>query len=170
MIPANVRPGDFGLTTISGGVGKAIRFGQWLNGDGFANYEHAFVYVDNGNIVEAEPGGARFTPLHYDNVMWSSGLIAVPDHQRFALVQAAMSYVGIPYSELDYFSLAAKRLRLPVAGLDAYIASTGHMICSQLVAACYRDAGIPLFKCWTGDVTPGDLWQLLNTKRGHYGA
>lgn len=152
------QPGDIGLVTIKGDVGTLIRIGQWLNGDGFANYEHAFVMVSGGMIVEAEPGGARHVPLHYKNVLW----LTCPDQYRAGVVAAAMRHIGTPYSYLDYFSLAALRLHIPSHALREYVESSKHEICSQLAdaAACeggwhlYNDGRLPQ------DVTPGDLWQL----------
>jgi cell wall-associated NlpC family hydrolase len=161
------QPGDFGLTQIHGRVGKLIRAGQWLNGDGFFDYEHAFVYVGEGQVIEAEPGGARLASLTEYNVsavLWSTGAIGTTEAQRASIVAAARGYIGTPYSFLDYASLAAKRLHLWAPGLHSYVRSSGHMICSQLVAKCYFDAGCALFPGWTGDVTPGDLCNLVRSK------
>lgn len=158
------QPGDFGLTQIHGGAGRAIRIGQWLNGDGYHDYEHAFVYLGDGLLAEAEPGGARVMPLsEYDDctVAWSTGHFALKPEEAGLICMAARSYVGTPYSFLDYGTIAAHRLRIWAPHLRAYVASTGHMICSQLVARCYYDAGRELFRGWTGDVTPGDLYGLI---------
>jgi uncharacterized protein YycO len=158
-------PGDFELTHISGSVGIGIRIGQFLNGDGFKDFEHARLYLGDGKCIEAEPGGARVADVRlYDSVShrWSTGIIQLTDAERAKIVAAGYSYVGVPYSFADYFALAADRLHIPAPHLDTYVKSTGHMICSQLVARCYFDAGHPLFAGWTGDVTPGDLTNLLD--------
>lgn len=159
-------PGDFGLTQIHGTVGKLIRFGQWLNGDGLHDYEHAFVYVGCGSVIEAEPGGARLAPLsEYRDcqVQWSTGLLGLHPAQLDRVALAAARYLGTPYSFADYAALAAKRLHLWAPGLNAYVKSSKHMICSQLVSQCYTDAGVPLFpdKRLAQDVTPGDLYHRL---------
>lgn len=157
-------PGDFGLVPMGGDAGRLIRLGQWLNGDGFADYEHAFVLVDGGMIVEAESGGARRTAMHYEKVLWSTGHVALTDAQRRGIVAAADGYVGTPYSAADYFALAAHRLDLPWSqALKGYVATSAHMICSQLVDRCYQDAGVQLFDDgrWCGYVTPGSLCRLL---------
>ncbi len=152
---------------MAGRVGRLIRIGQWLNGDGFADYEHAFVYVGDGDLVQAEPGGAVLAPLtDYDGrpTLWSTGHIPLDDEQRRAVVAAARGYLGVPYSMTDYLALAAHRFRLPVSPLvKDYVADTRHMICSQLVDQCYRDAGVRLFTDarWPGYVTPADLAGLL---------
>jgi cell wall-associated NlpC family hydrolase len=158
-------PGDFGVVHMGGDAGKLIRFAQYLNGDGFADYEHAFVYVGNGQIVEAEPGGAKLVSIHYDNVLWSTGWYDLTDPQRVLICGAAKRYVGTPYSAADYYALVAKRLNMGplIPGLRDYVASSGHMICSQLVDRCYQDGGKQLFKDgrWNGYVTPGALAGLI---------
>ncbi|MFJ8040523.1 hypothetical protein ACIRBX_08475 [Kitasatospora sp. NPDC096147] len=168
---AEVRPlpGDFAVVRMGGRGGRAIRIGQWLNGDGFDDFEHAFVHVGNEELVEAQPGGAELRPLsvYTDGrpIRWSTGRIPLTDDQRRAIVAAARGYVGTPYSVADYLALAAHRFRLPVGLLiRAYVANSGHMICSQLVDQCYQDAGVHLFTDgrWSGYVTPADLANLLD--------
>lgn len=161
---ATVLPGDFGLTQIGGEVGRLIRVGEWLNGEGFANYEHAFVYIGGGYVVEAEPGGARMRPAtEYANIAWSSGHVQLTVCQRMDIVAAAKGYLGIPYSFLDYWALAVHRLGIPAPFLKKYVASSKHQICSQLVDNCYLAAGVHLFKDnrWPGYVTPASLCDLL---------
>lgn len=162
-------PGDFGVVHMGGDSGKLIRLGQWLNGDGFSDYEHAFIYAGNGHIVEAEPGGAKFAAIHYDNVLWSTGKITLNSMDRALIVKSATDLVGTDYSAADYFALAAKRLKFGVLvpGLKWYVASSKHMICSQLVDACYQMAGVHLFNDgrWDGYVTPGALAELIESKQ-----
>ncbi|WP_438489637.1 hypothetical protein [Streptomyces sp. S186] len=158
-------PGDIGLTQISGVTGRLIRFGEWINGDGFADYEHAFLVLPGGRLLEAEPGGARIRPLsEYDG---SGPLYVCPEglteQQRERICGAADRYVGVPYSFLDYAAIATHRFHLPVPGLRRYVASSRHMICSQLVDQCYQDGGVHLFSDgrWPGYVTPMALYTLL---------
>ncbi|MFJ1757678.1 hypothetical protein [Kitasatospora sp. NPDC088134] len=165
--PTSPLPGDFAVVRMGGRTGRLIRIGQFLNGDGFADYEHAFVHVGDGQLVEAQPGGAELRPLTvYDGypVRWSTGRIPLTEAQRTAIVTAAHHYLGTPYSFADYLALAAARLHLPAGSLlRGYVASSKHMICSQLVDQCYQDAGVHLFTDhrWPGYVTPADLADLL---------
>ncbi|MFB7666872.1 hypothetical protein ACFC1R_23480 [Kitasatospora sp. NPDC056138] len=153
---------------MSGRIGRLIRIGQWLNGDGFADFEHAFVYVGDGELVEAEPGGARLGPLtayRGQPIRWSTDRFPLTEEQRHAVVAAARGFIGVPYSAADYFALAAHRFHLPIGPLiKAYVADSRHMICSQLVDRCYQDAGVHLFGDgrWPGYVTPADLAALLS--------
>lgn len=137
-------PGDIGLVEISGGVGKLIRFGQWLNGDGYGNYEHAFIYLGDGKLVEAQPGGAIIADLSkYDgrDIFWSTGLISLTAQQRMTIVTLARNQVGTPYSFLDYFAMFTKRFHLPLPWVSARVLSSKHLICSQLCAKDYELAG-----------------------------
>lgn len=137
-------PGDFGLTQITGDVGFLIRVGQWLNGDGFKNYEHAFVYLDDGTILEAMPGGAIISdPAKYIDIRVSN--VALTTDERYKIVLWARDLVGTPYSFLDYFAIAAKRFHLPIPGLTARVVKSKHMICSQVVDYVYSMAGVHLF-------------------------
>ncbi|TSB20901.1 hypothetical protein OG422_29950 [Streptomyces sp. NBC_01525] len=165
MIQARPQPGDIGLTQINGTVGRLIRFGQWLNGNGFADYQHAFLVLPGDRLIEAEPGGARVAPL--DSYAGADVVYVCPsglaDADRDRICAASSAYEGVPYSFLDYLAIATHRLRMPVPGLRRYVAATGHMICSQLVDQCYQDGGVRLFDDgrWPGYVTPLALYDQL---------
>ena len=171
------RPGDFGVVHVQGAVGWLIRIGQWILGDGFADYEHAFVVVDADadglRIVEAEPRGARCVHLS----IYSGRDIRIyqaPDEARDRIIAAAMSLVGTPYSFLDYAALALWRFkildhRIAAASviLRGYVQAVGHMMCSQLVDYSYELAGVHLFTDGRlpQDVTPADLYQLIQAQQ-----
>jgi cell wall-associated NlpC family hydrolase len=182
QIPANVKPGDFYLVSFDGKNpniketgkwlkhGGAIRLAQFVAGEGFSQYEHAGIYVGNGKVIEASNGGTVVTDWHYDDqdVEWSSGIIEPTVEQRLKIVNAAYGYVGTPYSWPDYAAIAAKKLHLLPAtkNLKDYVATSKHMICSQLVDQVYQDAGYHLFDDgrWPGYVMPGSLHNLLAEK------
>jgi hypothetical protein len=168
--------GTIGLTQISGDVGKLIKIGQWMNGQGFREWEHSFLLGPNETVLEAEPGGARIANVsEYDNatVYWCTAIAAQFTEEKLAGIwgDAVQKYGpgtghktstgGVGYSFLDYAALAAHRLRIPVPGLKRYIASTGHMICSVLDDQEYADEGCNLFAgTWPGYVTPLGLYNL----------
>jgi hypothetical protein len=156
-------PGTIGLTTISGNVGRAIEVGEWLNGEGFARWEHAFVLLPGNQILEAEPGGARIVPLHYADVFWCRHirtLLPVTDTPNL-LSDLAGAFRQVGYSALDYAALALHRLHVPAPGLKDFIASTGHEICSQMVDDYYQRLGGHIFDDgrWPGYVTPASLYR-----------
>jgi hypothetical protein len=159
--------GDFACVSMGGEGGRLIALGERLCGDAFTQYQHAFIFIGGGQIVEAEPGGARAAPLGgYGNIAWSTGKIPLTAQQRAAICAAALRCTSprpVGYSWLDYLAIAAHRFRLPVPGLRAFVASSGHMICSQLTDMCYQAAGVHLFtdNRWNGYVTPADLAGLI---------
>lgn len=158
------QPGDFGLVSISGAVGKLIRFGQWLNGDGFSDYEHAFIYLGDGKILEAEPGGARIADLEeYAGraIMWSTGVITIPDWKRTDIVSDAIKFQGCPYSFLDYLAIALYRIGLKHPGVAKRVKDSKHYICSQLVAQIFDGNDISLTEYPPYLVTPGRLRKYL---------
>jgi hypothetical protein len=171
------QPGDFACVSMGGTGGKLIGLAERLTGSAYSEFQHAFVCTQVGTapdiglprrdwIVEAEPGGAREVALGgYGKILWSTGKIPLTPAQRTAVCAAARGYIGTPYSWLDYAAIAAHHLHLPSPGLKAYIASTKHQICSQLVDQCYADAGVHLFADgrWPGYVTPADLAGLLES-------
>jgi uncharacterized protein YycO len=161
------QPGDFAVIPISGPVGTLISIGEFLNGSGFGDYDHAEIYVGNNQTMGAYPGGARLVDLPADQSgwLWSTGHITLTGEERTWIVSQAVACKGVPYSSLDYFALAAHRFHIPAPQLKDYISDTKHMICSQLVDYCYMQAGVHLFtdNRWPGYVTPADLAKVINS-------
>lgn len=169
-------PGTIGLTQITGDAGKVIRVGQWAvakldrvreirPGEDWADYQHAFLHLGGGQIIEAEPGGARIRDVfEYTDVYWCDRIAGQYTPEQLARVaDYARDYEGTPYSFLDYAAIAAHTLHVPAPGLREYIQSTEHLICSQLCDVAYQDAGLHLFtepKRWPGYVDPLDLYLL----------
>lgn len=160
--------GDFGLTKITGITGTLIAAGQRIIGDG-CPIQHAYVYVGYGYIVQAMPGGAERILLEDANppVVWSTDFIPLTTAQRRNIVNEAIDLVGTPYSFADYLSIGLAHFHVRPAWVLDYIADSGHLECSQLVDEAYKRAGINLFTDgrFPGDVTPGDLWKLLQPPR-----
>lgn len=147
---------------IGGRLGRAIRVGQALAGDP-SPWTHAFVVVNAGQVLQAEPGGAKLVPIGWflDNpdAVWLHDWHPLDAPQRRALWDAACELVGTPYSFLDYGSLALAALHLRPRWVRDYVAATGHMICSQITDHLLGQVGVHLFDDGRipGDITPGDL-------------
>ncbi len=154
--------GLIGLVPVKGGVGKFIEFGQWINGDGFKAFEHAFITLPGGLILEAEPGGAVIRPLHYTTVHWCYGLYKLlPPHTTDTeIAHIGETLKGTPYSFLDYAEIFAHRVHLWTPWLKAQIATSGHQICSQMADEFYLRlrAHVFLDGRWPGYVTPLSLY------------
>lgn len=143
------QPGDLGCVSIKGDVGWLIRLGQFLCLVNWrpwtwrqlwkrARSEHVFVYVGNGQIVEAEPRGARLWNLseYADRpIVW----VRCPDQYRAAVATAAMALLETPYGWEDYVALAAHRFGIPI--LRRVALSTSSMICSTLGVVAARRGG-----------------------------
>lgn len=176
----DIPAGAIGLVKISGQVGMLIRFGQWLvtkldhvrlktPDEAWADFQHAFVYLGDGKLIEAEPGGARIVDLaEYDgwDIYWCSNIAREHVADLGQVAKLAPSFEGTPYSFLDYFAIATRALHIPVPGLRKFIASTKHEICSALAALIYAESGAALYSTWTGYVTPLDL-MILDIEIGH---
>lgn len=158
--------GDFGVVPVPGGAGKLIRIGQWLNGDGYADYEHAFVVVDGGRVIEGRPSGAGYNQVA---AYPGAAYYRCPENHREDVANAAAGLIGRGYSWVDYLALAAVRFRLDTIAppLRDYVTDSGRLICSQLVDYAYQLAGVQLYDDGRlpGDVTPGDLYALIRAQR-----
>jgi hypothetical protein len=161
-------PGDIGITRISGAGGAAVRLGQWLAGDGFRDFEHAFVVTEASPalvgemIVEAMPNGARH--VRNGHKPGETVYLRCPEPYKEAVAAVALRLVGRPYSWADYGALALHHFHVPTPRLNRFIESSGHMICSQLADYAAEKGGWHLFDDgrWHGDVTPGDLTRLYD--------
>src|SRR5258706_5536516 len=104
-------PGDFAVVSAGGTAGRLVAWGERLNGSAFSEYQHAFIYIGGGQVVQAEPSGACQRPLTgHTRELWSTGIITFTDGQRAAIVNAAHRYAAakVDYSFLDYRALAAR--------------------------------------------------------------
>lgn len=160
-------PGDYFVTKIDGPVGLLVSVGEMLNGSRFGHWDHAGVYVGDGQIVEAEPGGARLAGLdEYAGrpVAWSTGHVELTEAQRTGVVAAARSFIGVPYSAADYFALALWHFHVRIPWARKVMASQKSMICSELCDFAYEAGGVHLFADGRapGDVTPADLAALID--------
>lgn len=169
----DLQVGDVGFYVIAGRVGGLVAAGQRLldlvavlRGRTAEQswFTHAFIVAAPGVIVEAMPRGARSVRLiGKDRCGPGYGWARLPlsDAQRDNVAAIAEGYVGVPYSFLDYLSLAALHLGLPRRWLASRVSSSGHMICSQLVDHVLCRAGYHLFADGrlSQDVTPGALFR-----------
>ena len=158
--------GDIGLVDIRGRVGTAIRVGQWMVGDGWSRYQHAFVYVGDGHVVEAMPQGARRASLD-QYVGRDVGWLRCPTQLGAAVAEAAIGFIGVPYSFVDYGAIALRRFRIPTPRLRAYVETSRRLICSQLCDRAAEIGGWKLFDDgrWHGYVTPGSLHSLYRAQQ-----
>jgi len=147
-------PGDYGVVHTNGFFGKLIRLGT------LSRWNHAFVYIGNGQIVEANPSGVAISPVdkypaYY--VAWNQHE-KLNEEQRMQIVAHAKSMVGVSYGFVDIANLAFRILGLKVIANTKIFKTASKrygVICSELVAECYGAAGIDFGSPIS--VTPGDL-------------
>lgn len=180
-------PGSFGLSRIGGTLGKLVAAAQAFTGDG-SRWTHAFIVLDDIAVLEAKPGGVVIAPLvnrlNDPEVVFSDepveewlatvrkreedhGALPPPESyyeaieraRRTDIVAHARALQGVSYGYLQYLALGLATLGFQPRWLRKWIADRGNLICSQLVDAVYRRAGIQLFDDGRlpQDVTPGDL-------------
>jgi cell wall-associated NlpC family hydrolase len=150
--------GDFGVTRTNGPAAWLIRLVTR------SAVNHAFVYVGNGQIVEANPSGAAIgTVDEYPNAIWSH--VALTTQQRHAINNAARSLVGTPYSWVDDACIGLADLfgwHVPEP-VRARLNRRDRLQCAQLVDTAYAMAGVHLFVDGRvpGDCAPSDLLDLI---------
>lgn len=175
-------------------LGGLIRFGtatkdptgRWVT----ANVNHAAVYIGDGKIVQAQPGGAAVSNWdeYGDSAYWSvnglgqrqpdGSLVPLPpltDTQRQVIVSNALSLVGTPYGFLDIVAIGIAQGRFHLGFLVDVneplhdqpwwvrrVTDQRTLICSQLVDLTYGRAGVELFADHRlpGLVSPNDLYGL----------
>ncbi len=155
------QPGDIGLSSSNGWIGKFVRFSQAVIGD-YSFVTHAFIVLPDGYIMEAMPGGATIGRIEkYPHAVYSR--FDLTAQQREDICVEALKLYGTKYSFLDYIALAVTHFNLYPEPIRRRVQNSGKMICSQLCAESYRRAGVDLFpdKRLPMDVTPGDLSRLF---------
>jgi hypothetical protein len=165
-IPEDPKPGDFGLSVITGITGMAVRLAQAVIGD-TTRYTHAWLVIDSdGFLIEAQPGGARLSHLDFyrGRDVYYHRADYLTEEQRIAVGEIGRGFLGVPYSYADYLALGLGHFGKQPKWLKRHIATSGKMICSQLIDEAYRRAGYHMFNDGRTpqDVTPGDLfWEAL---------
>jgi len=156
MMTYKPRPGDYGVVSSNGFFAKLIRLGT------VSRWNHAFIYIGDGKVVEANPTGVAISPLwKYPRVAWNQHEKLRGD-QREAIVYHATNLVGRPYNFGIIAMLALRALGIKVfpQSFIHYLARHQGYICSELVAECYEKAGHLV--CPNTDlVNPGDLAERL---------
>lgn len=144
------------------GVVKTFGWVPWLiRRATHSQFDHAFVIVEDGAIVEAEPGGVRLGHLseYYGNRIAINSAEDMTVAQRTAVVATAKQMIGKPYGDLQIVEDGLESLGWHWRWLLNRAAGDGEVVCSQLVALAGQAAGLD----WRGgadsttEVTPAHL-------------
>ena len=150
--------GDFGIIKSTGIAARLIQIGT------VSRWNHAFIYIGDGKIIEAMPskGIAISDVSKYSKIAWNQHE-GLSEADRIKIVSKAKQLIGKTYGFLDIFILGLRILGLKFLGgkfLEKLAMRQG-IICSELVAICYQNAGMDLINKPEYLVTPGDLAEYL---------
>lgn len=130
--------GRYGVVKTSGWIPWIIRRAT------HSQFDHAFVTLEDGALVEAEPGGVRIGHLseYYKcRIAINSGEDMTVD-QRTQVVAAARAMVGKAYDDLAIAEDGLESLGWHWRWLLNRASSNGEVVCSQMVALCGQAAGL----------------------------
>ena len=153
-----VLPGCFGVSHGSGITGELIRHAteSWAG--------HAFVYVGNGQIIEAAPPVAKVSSAaSHPDAVWNVRYPLAND-QRDAIVARAHALVGTPYDYPAYVGFALEVLKIRSGTeLNPVFREDHWRVCSALVADCYTYAGLHLEAGleYPNLISPADLYNII---------
>lgn len=145
-----LQPGVFGVSHGSGLAGEIIRHatGSWAG--------HAFLYLGNGQMVEAAPPVARIVPAtSYGDAIWAwqmwsklseQGWPSIEiGHAQQMVVNRGHALVGTPYDWPAYVGFALEVLKLrDEAQLAPEFRSDHWRVCSALVDDAETFGGVPM--------------------------
>lgn len=159
MINYEPRIGDFGVVRSNGIFARLIQFGT------LSRWNHAFVYIGDGYIVEATPKGVIKSKVSkYTNVAWNKHE-SLNHEERQQIVMFALKAVGQPYNFIVIGNIALRILGLKLLAktklMYHWAQATKGYICSELVAEAYESIGENLCDKDPDLVTPGDLAERL---------
>ena len=151
------KPGDYGVVKTNGIIGRLIRIGTT------SRWNHAFIYVGDNMIVEANPTGVALSPASkYPKIAWNQH-DRLSAKQREIIVETALDQVGKAYDFIDIGSLLLRifGLKLPIYKLFKVLSKRDSWFCSELVSYSYNKVKLPLLNMPDYLVTPGDLAERL---------
>lgn len=170
-------PGAIGVVPVDGLGGLGIQLGELIN-DRRDGAQHAFVLLDDGTVLEAEPEGARVSPLEHcaKPVAWIDPPLS--DDTRARIVRRARSKKGSGYNWWSYVWIGLSRFGMRPKWLRKRVADPDNNMCSQLCDLIWQEvaAELPadsadkrLLRLFDdgrlpGNVTPGDLAWIAATK------
>jgi hypothetical protein len=106
--------------------------------------DHAFVILEDGAIVEAEPGGVRLGHLseYYGCRIAVNSAEEMTVAQRTTVAATAKTMIGKPYNDLAIADDGLECLGWHWRWLLKRASGDGEVVCSQMVALCGQAAGL----------------------------
>lgn len=155
------QPGDFAVVAYKA-PGWGAKVIGWFTR---SKWTHAFIYMGNGQVAEAQSDGFTTNPLsNYDGaeLLWSTNRYAISTRQRDQICAAARSLLGVPYGWIDIACIVLSAVGITPAPVMDRLAAHSTIICSQAVVHCWAVADLNLFPDKAdARVTPKDLGDIL---------
>jgi len=154
--------GDYFVVRTTGIAARLIQLGTW------SKWNHAGIYIGNGQVVEARPTGVSVSPLskyEHNKIIWNTDHDAsLTEAERKKLVDFATGFCGDGYGIWSIVALGFKCFGLSLFPANWLAVREKKVICSQLVAWSYSHVGIKLSKHPHALVTPKELAVRLSRK------
>lgn len=154
------QPGDIGLRKFAGPLGPVITALQGLVAGDWSRFSHAFVVVNDHQIVQAGGHGVQWAPMPKPGEVQPLAWLRFPDWgDRQAALDEAYRLLGTPYSYASYLWIGLAKLGIRPKWLRNEIASDHRLICSAFADRVWMAGGVNAFDDGRllGAVTPGDL-------------
>lgn len=149
-------PGDIIVVKSRTLIGKVIRWTtkSWAS--------HVAVYIGDGYVFEARPGGARTVPLtNYEGKKWDYKIYRLEAPKRLIekFINALIQKTGRGYDYGQIASIAVERL----CGLKIKAQNKQLAICSEIIYESAKEVGIQVPEITQAYITPGDFesWKIL---------
>jgi hypothetical protein len=155
--------GDYFVVHTTGWAARLIQFGTW------SKWNHAGIYIGDGQIIEARPSGVKIGPLSkYDGlpIIWSNES-SLTQTEREELVRFAKAFLNDGYGVWSIVALAFKCLGFSFLPANWLAVREKKVICSQLVAWSYSHVKIKVSKKRHALTRPKDLAERLSRKQDH---
>ena len=154
--------GDLGIVKSNGLPARLIQVGT------LSRWNHVFIYVGNGMIIEAKPHGIVLSPLSD----YASAKIVWNKHQvwnneevdRAFIVAEAHKLLDLPYNWTNIVRIVFRTLGLKILAntkIMQKLAKKDGYICSEMAEELYAKSGNPLLAKDPGETTPGDLIEAV---------
>jgi len=144
-------------------IGKAIaKFSSKLSHVN-ERVDHVTVYLGDNKIIESTNGGVRvretkgYNPHNF--VLYIARYNNMTDDFKRVLKEKLLSKVGLKYSYFQLILLLIKKIFNLKTVVDA---STNAVVCSELVALAFEEAGKPIMDIPSHEFTPADFFRAPN--------
>lgn len=151
------KPGDIIVVKSRTMIGRIIRSvtGSWAS--------HVAVYIGDGLVFEARPGGAKAVPLSsYEGDTWEYKVfrLLISKEQKEVFIHKLIQKSGYGYDYGQILSILIKQL----FSVNLKAQNRRLAICSELIYEAAKEAGIEVPPIKQAYIVPGDFlkWRIVS--------